>query len=187
MKRERHLGRAKAPPSSQRKPPSRDVGALLALLNARAQRPHEWGDRNNDCIAFIAAAVKAQTGRNPARGLKWSTKTGALRLLARLGGVEAVLDARFDRIPVAHAHRGDIAGIPDPELGLHPMIVEGETLCTPGQRGLKRAPRSAMTHAWDVMSVGRVRRVADQPSAARSTVPQTVETADPTAPRRAKR
>jgi hypothetical protein len=44
--------------------------------------------------------------------------------------------------------RGDIAGVPDADLGIHPMIVEGDMLVGPGDKGLRRLPRRAMTIAW---------------------------------------
>lgn len=128
----------------------RDVNALIAYLAKRAHMPHEYGRNANDCLSFVAGAVKAQTGKNPARGLKWKSHATALSLLNKLGGVEAVLDERFERVPLALAMRGDIATAPDPELGSHPFIIEGKFLCAPGPNGLKRAPRSAMTAAWDV-------------------------------------
>jgi hypothetical protein len=128
----------------------RDVNALVAYLAERAHRPHEWGRKANDCMSFPAGAVKAQTGKDPTAGLKWKSQATAISLLNKLGGVEAVLDARFERVPLAHAMRGDIAAVPDPDLGMHPMIVEGNWLCAPGDKGLKRFPRSAAVVAWDV-------------------------------------
>ena len=128
----------------------RDVNGLVAYLAARAHMPHEFGDTKNDCMSFPGGAVKAQIGRNPIRGLKWKSHASAMSLLNKLGGVEAVLDARFERVAPALAQRGDIAVIPDPELGSHPMIIEGATVCAPGENGLKHAPRSAITAAWDI-------------------------------------
>lgn len=128
----------------------RDHNALVVYLAERAHRPHEWGRKANDCTGFAAGAVKAQTGKDPTTGLKWKSQATALSLLNKLGGVEAVLDERFERVPLALAQRGDIAVFPDPDFGSHPAIVEGRTLCTPGERGLKRAPRSAATTAWDI-------------------------------------
>ena len=138
---------------------ARDVNALLAYLAERATMPHEWGRKANDCMSFPAGAVIAQTGKDPARGLQWKDEKSALKLLKRLGGVEAALDARFERIPPAHAKRGDIAAAPDERFGVHPMIVEGVTLCAPGMRGLKRVPRSMMTAAWDITKPKKKPRV----------------------------
>jgi hypothetical protein len=130
----------------------RDVGALVRYLAERAAMPHEWGKKANDCMSFPAGAVKAQTGKDPTAGLKWKSHATAISLLAKLGGVEAVLDARFERIPTAHAMRGDIGIVPDAELGSHPAIVTGATVCLPGARGLRHHPRSAMTAAWSVVN-----------------------------------
>lgn len=126
----------------------RDLLALHAFIDARQNMPYEWGRKGNDCMSFIAGAVKAQIGKDPARGLKWKSYASAMSLLKKLGGVEAILDARFKRIPPSLAKRGDIAGVPDPELGIHPMIVEGLTLVSPGDKGNRRAKREAMIFAW---------------------------------------
>jgi hypothetical protein len=128
----------------------RDVNALVAYLAERAHMPHEWGDKANDCMSFPNGAVKAQTGKGVLRGLKWKSQATAISLLRKQGGVEAVLDARFERIPTAHAMRGDIGIVPDPDLGAHPVIVAGTTVCAPGAKGLKHLPRSTMLAAWDV-------------------------------------
>jgi hypothetical protein len=123
--------------------------------------PHAWGSDANDCVSFFDGAVIAQTGRSAIEGLSWSNKTGALRVLKRIGGLVAELDRRFERVPIAFAQRGDIAGIPVERMigldadeialiGLHPMIVEGLMLASPGERGLERAPRTLATTAWDV-------------------------------------
>lgn len=108
--------------------------------------PFDW--KQNDCARFAAAIVEAQTGKRPLKGLRWGSAAGARRVLERLGGMEAALDARLRPVAPALAQRGDVAGVPDHALGLRLMIVEGVTLVGPGERGLKREPRSAMTHAW---------------------------------------
>ncbi len=124
----------------------RNHDAMLAAIAGRAAMPFDW--RRNDCARFAAAMVSAQTGKTPLKGLRWGTAAGATRVINRLGGMEAAVSARLTPIAPALARRGDVAGVPDEQLGLRLMIVEGETLIGPGERGLKRAPRAAMTHAW---------------------------------------
>lgn len=132
----------------------RDFEALIAFIESRQATPHEWGRKANDCIAFAGHAVEAVTDghRQPLKGLHWHDRASGLKLLAKLGGVEAALDARFQRIAPAQAHRGDIAGVADADFGMHPMIVEGEYLVGPGAKGNRRLPRRAMVAAWNVTS-----------------------------------
>lgn len=126
---------------------SRDYPALFALLERRRARRFSW--RSQDCVRFAAAAVKAQTGRDPLAGLpRWRTRREALAAAEAEGGLEAAVDARLKRIPPALAQRGDIAGVPDPLFGVRLMVIEGATLVGPGGHGLERQPRSAMVMAW---------------------------------------
>lgn len=127
---------------------SRDTAALIAFIDSRQNMPYWWGE--NDCISFAAGAVEAATGKDHLKGLRWSTQASAMRVLKRAGGIEAALDKRFKRIPPSMAKMGDIAGVPDAVLGIHPMIVEGEKLVCPGDEGSRRAPRRAMTVAWSI-------------------------------------
>jgi hypothetical protein len=142
----------------------RDFLALVAFLDARHALPHAWGrGEGNDCVAFALGAVEAQTGIRAAARLEWSDRTSALRIIRKYGSLEAAFDAFFDRVPPALAKRGDIAGVPAgiidgpctreaTLIGVHPMVVEGPTLCSPGEHGLVRAPRRLATIAWDAMS-----------------------------------
>jgi len=126
---------------------SRDYSALLALLERRRMRRFSW--RSQDCVRFAAAAIAAQTGRDPLFGLpRWRTRREALALARAEGGLEAAVDKRLARIPAALAQRGDIAGVPDPLFGVRLMVIEGATLVAPGAKGLERQPRSAMVMAW---------------------------------------
>lgn len=127
---------------------SRDIAAMIAFIDSRQTMPYIWGE--NDCVSFAAGAVKAATGKDYLKRLRWSSKAGAFRVLKRVGGIEAALDQRFKRIAPSMAKRGDIAGVPDDALGIHPMIVEGEKLVSPGDEGNRRAPRRAMTVAWSI-------------------------------------
>lgn len=128
----------------------RDHAALFAYLEQRGPMPYAWGRRANDCFSFLEGAVRAQLGRGFLGKLKWSSPTSAMMVVKRAGGVEAFYDARFDRIAPALARRGDIGAIADPVLGMHPMLVEGATLSSPGPRGLQRCPRTMMIAAWNI-------------------------------------
>lgn len=136
---------------------SRDYVALVAAIESRARRPFAWR-RGRDCVSFAAACAKAQTGQDLLAGVpRWKSRREALAFAEERGGLVTALDIRLDRVPPALAQRGDIAGLPDPLFGVRLMIVEGETLVGPGERGLERLPRSAMTVAWSV-----TRKAADE-------------------------
>lgn len=128
---------------------TRDPMALIAYLDARAGMPFAWGRRANDCVSFAAGAVIAQTGRDPLPDVDWTSERGALRVLKRTGGLEAMVNRCLRRTSPALAMRGDVAGVIDPgPIGLRLMIVEGAMLVGPGDSGLDRQPRAVMSIAW---------------------------------------
>jgi hypothetical protein len=127
----------------------RDIAALIAFIDGHQNVPHEWGSDKNDCVSFCLGAIEAQTGARLTKR-KWSSKESGLRMLKRLGGMEAVIDRYLERIPPSLAKRGDVGGVPDELLGISPAIVEGETLVAPGPRGNRRLKRKAMAVAWSV-------------------------------------
>lgn len=126
----------------------RDFEALDRFLAERARMPFAWGSAANDCISFYAAAARAMADHDPIEGLKWSSEIGAARVIRRLGGLAAAVSSRMTPVAPAFAMRGDAAAVEHPEHGLSLMLVEGETLVAPGERGLERHPRSAMIFAW---------------------------------------
>lgn len=127
----------------------RDIDALLEFINERQNRPHEWGYNKNDCVSFCLGAIEAQTGERLTKR-RWACRKTGLRMIKRLGGIEAAIDKYLTRIPPSLAKRGDIGGVPDDLLGISPAVVEGETLVAPGPRGNRRLKRKAMTVAWRV-------------------------------------
>jgi hypothetical protein len=83
---------------------------LAAYLEPLRLRPFAWG--SHDCCTFAAGAVEAMTGVDPMpefRG-RYSTAIGSARALTRFGKgtLEKTLDGKFEAIPAALAHRGDI-------------------------------------------------------------------------------
>lgn len=124
----------------------RDHAALSDYLDSRLAMPHDWN--GNCCVAFVLGAVEAQFGLTPRPAASWSTPRGAARAIKRFGGIAAEASRLFEEIEPAFAQRGDIAGYEHPEHGLALAVVEGQTICAPGERGLLREPRTRMTRAW---------------------------------------
>lgn len=131
----------------------RDIAALIAFVDARLTTPHGIGRGANDCVGFCLGAVEAQTGVKVAPKLAWTSRAAALRLVKRFSSIEAAFDAHFERIVPAFAMRGDIAGVPDDDFGIHPMIVEGDLLVGPGEHGHRRLKRIMMTCAWSAVRI----------------------------------
>lgn len=124
----------------------RDQAALIAFLDERATRAHDWN--GNCCVRFMLAAVEAQFGEAPEMVVDWTDQRTARRAIAKVGGIEAETDRLFESIEPSHAQFGDIGGVDDPGEGFMLTIVEGATLVAPGERGLARRPRSFMVRAW---------------------------------------
>lgn len=87
---------------------------LNAVIGKHRRAPHVWG--RSDCIMFAAECVWALTQKFP--GEKhfgtYDDETGALRIIAEYGGLEAMIEAalteagvEFERIDPAFAQRGD--------------------------------------------------------------------------------
>lgn len=135
---------------------SRDIAALLALIEARRDWSHEWV-RGRCCVSFSLRAVDAQTGVDLLADIpRWANRREALAVAQSLGGLRSALDARMDRTAPALAKRGDVAALADRAFGVRLMVIEGPTLVGPGGRGLERLPRSAMTLAWSAETARRV-------------------------------
>ena len=92
--------------------------------------------------------MKAQTGIDVRGPLRWKSKREALQIILTQGGLEAIFDARFDRVPAALAQRGDIGAVVDAALGIKLLVIEGSTLVGPGETGLHRVSRRELLIAW---------------------------------------
>jgi hypothetical protein len=133
---------------------TRDIPALIALIEARSQRGFRW-QRGRDCASFAAACIAAQTGTDPLADLpRWRTRREALAVARSLDGLQSAMDALLMPIAPALAQRGDIAGViatgSDRCFGIRLMVVEGATLVAPEKRGLERLRREEMAFAWSL-------------------------------------
>ncbi|BBC72926.1 conserved hypothetical protein [Altererythrobacter sp. B11] len=83
---------------------------LAAYLEPLRLQAFEWG--RHDCCTFAAGAVEAMTGIDPMPEFRghYRTALGSVRALRRYGAgtLVATLDAKFERVGAALAHRGDI-------------------------------------------------------------------------------
>lgn len=129
------------------------------VVAANLRRPHVYGEW--DCLLWPAAAVKAVTGKDLARGhrRKYNSLATAYRHLQSLGfdSPEAFLGVKFDEKPVGYAGRGDIVLVDVPATdGIRlPAVVIGDVALAivadvAGYEGLARFPRSLWLKAWAV-------------------------------------
>ena len=120
------------------------------ILEAR-EKTFDFG--THDCFLFVADCALAITGKDIAAGLRGRYATIEKGL--KLGGVRSLAEKmrkHFKRVPLALAHRGDIAMAPVGALigGKREQIlfvVDGAWLR--GANG-SAVPRSEATHAWRV-------------------------------------
>jgi hypothetical protein len=83
-----------------------NYAAFERLIEARRFEPFAWG--RNDCALFAADAVLALTGKDYAEGLRgYKTALGALKRIARAGGLDEIVSARMREIDPVLAQRGD--------------------------------------------------------------------------------
>ena len=121
---------------------------LQAFVCSRLHMPFEWG--SNDCCLFVADGVRAITGHDPAADVrgKYRTERGALRMIQRFGGLQAIGAARFGaEIAPAFAQAGDVGLLTiDDRQSL--ALCAGDGWIGAGAQGLVRAPLAAATMAW---------------------------------------
>lgn len=126
---------------------------LAAYLEPLRLRAFAWGE--HDCCTFAGGAVQAMTGIDPMAEFRghYATAIGSARALRKFGAgdLASTLDAKFERVSSALAHRGDIvmsAGALGICMGpfLIAVGIEGE------REGLTRFDRAAWADplAWHV-------------------------------------
>ncbi len=128
---------------------------LAAFIASVRERPFTWAA--NDCCTFAAGCVEAMTGEDAMaefRGNYADEMTGkaALKEIGA-GTLVRTMNAKFARVPLSHAHRGDIVmvrgnlGISFGHVSLH-VGAEGE------RQGLIKHLRSEWQRAWSVPMPG---------------------------------
>lgn len=125
---------------------------LLAFVESRRGVPFKWGA--HDCCAFAADAVVEETDVDLMAELRgrYNSARSAAVLMARMGGIEAYLNARLPPLPPKMAQRGDLvmfAAEDGPALG----VVLGAQAAAAGPVGLTWIPMAQWRRAW---RVGRI-------------------------------
>lgn len=122
---------------------------LHALFDSRLRAPFAWG--SNDCVLFAADAVKAQTSKDHASAHRgtYADAAGAARVLAALGGLEALGALAGPAIPPLAAALGDV-GLAAHEGRELLAVSTGQHWVAPSARGLAVLPMNAARKAWRV-------------------------------------
>lgn len=123
--------------------------SLSALVTQALPRPFAWGA--HDCCTWAADAVLAQTGADPAEGLRgtYDDARTALALVQRLGGM-AEIGSRCGRpIPPLMAAHGDIGLVHHEGRELLAVCGGAHWLAT-GPAGLLALPLHLAINAWRV-------------------------------------
>ncbi len=125
---------------------------LAALLCARLDAPFAWG--HNDCCLFAADCVQAQTGVDPAAGLRgYGDARQALQLAADMGGLRQHASALLGpEVSPLQARMGDVLLVLDEGREIM-ALCNGATALAPGKSGLVTLPISAALAAWRVGDV----------------------------------
>lgn len=120
---------------------------LFDYLESVRSKPFKYGE--NDCCLFVANAVEAMTGIDPAEEFRGYDEDGAKEILSRFGGLEGLAEyvcekSGFPEVPVSMAQRGDVVLAKD-MLG----ICLGRRVAAPGKSGVVYLPRT-FDRAWRV-------------------------------------
>lgn len=115
---------------------------LAEYITQHMHTPFKWGE--HDCVLFAAGWVREATRFDHLSDLpRWSNEREALRILRDHGGLEAMLDERFDRVHPNLACDG--------ALTIHKnsvCIFSGAHIVGPGIGGLQFVKRTEAMCAW---------------------------------------
>lgn len=133
--------------------PADAAQALAALVHSRLAAPFAWGA--HDCALFAADAVQAQTGTDPAAGLRgtYATQAGAARVIKKRGGLQAIATAALGApLPSPLLARAGDVGLVTTHDGTQALAVcHGAYWLAPGPEGLCPVTLRSATVAWRVL------------------------------------
>ena len=119
---------------------------LNDVIEEWRDRPFEWGKA--DCVGFVLAVDAAMYGKSRLKLPRYTTKTGAARLIKKRGGdLSVAVDKVLDRIEPLQAMRGDVAAVDTPD-GPALVIVLSGRLVGMGPDGLVFPSIDAAVAAW---------------------------------------
>lgn len=115
---------------------------LAEYLTKHLSTPFKWGE--HDCVTFANNWVKEARGVDHLLGEgSWSDGRAAKRRIKSVGGLEAAISRRLNKIDPHFAHDGDIA-LCDGRV----CIFSGSKVVSPGYSGLVYTDRMLATCAW---------------------------------------
>jgi cell wall-associated NlpC family hydrolase len=123
---------------------------LYAVTVQAMGAPHAWGQ--NDCVTFVADAVRELTGVDLGDGLRgtYDSPLGALRVMHKLGAnnVGDLAALYMPEVSPSQARRGDIILASDPHDFL--AVCVGRTAVGPSAHGMLHIPMEQAVRAFKV-------------------------------------
>ena len=123
---------------------------LDAWYKSKAGKPLVYGE--NDCCLFVADAVLAMTGIDPAKAIRgtYNSEQGAAKIIARHGGLKGLIDSLgFESKTIAFATVGDIGLAKQEREELLVLCMAGYAIAQ-GKRNIEFVPFDRLIHVWGV-------------------------------------
>lgn len=122
---------------------------LSALVSEAHHTPFAWGE--HDCCLWVANCVLAQTGIDPAKGIRggYLGAREAVTMLETMGGLEGVGNRLGMRIPPLMAMHGDVGIVKGDDRDLM-GLCNGDHWLVTGTNGLMSLPLDFALMAWRV-------------------------------------
>lgn len=102
------------------------LAILPKAIWAWSGKPHAFGQ--SDCVVFVRDCLLVIGAKDPLpRGISWSSRRGALRVLRRVGGIAGRLACVYPEINPAELRSGDVlAHVPSDNQAMGAVyIVQG--------------------------------------------------------------